>query len=253
MEVPLTKIVAALVLPPAGNFLLAVVGLALWRRMRLLAILLLATSIATLYLFSLPKVGNALYASLETLPARVPGAPVAADVGAIVVLAGGRASDAPEYGGETVGFQSLERLRYAARLHRETGLPLLVSGGRVLEAEPNSEAALIRDVLAQDLGVSVRWLEERSRNTAENARYSAELLAAENVAAVILVTHATHMPRAVEQFENHGLRVDAAPTGRSGQRTVVAVLDWIPSAAALDRSRIALHEYLGRMWYRIRY
>lgn len=253
MEVLLTKIAAALILPPGGNFLLLVVALVLWRRARRLAIPLLLVSIVTLYIFSMPKVGNALYASLEIVPARLPGAPVADEVGAIVVLAGGRNSNAPEYGGETVADPSLVRLRYAARLQRETGLPLLVSGGRVFEVEPASEAALMGDVLEQELQVPVRWLEEGSRNTAENARNTAELLRDENIAAVILVTHAAHMPRALEAFESEGLRVHPAPTGRRPQQTEAVVLDWLPSPGALGASRAALHEYLGRIWYRIRY
>jgi uncharacterized SAM-binding protein YcdF (DUF218 family) len=254
MGVLLTKIVAALLLPPGGNLLLGVAGLALWRRARMLALLLLVASFVTLYILSTPKVGDALFEGLESFPARLPEAALAEEVGAIVVLGGGRNRNAPEYGGETVASPSLVRLRYGARLQRETGIPLLVSGGTVFELEPASEAALMADVLENELKVPVRWLEERSRNTAENASYTAELLRKENIAAVILVTHAAHMPRAAEAFEGQGVRVYAAPTGRrSGQGTTIPVLRWLPSAGALDRSRIALHEYLGRIWYRIRY
>ena len=179
---------------------------------------------------------------------------MAEDTAAIVVLAGGRNANAPEYGGETVASASLVRLRYGARLQRETGLPLLVSGGRVYAVEPASEAALIKDVLENELKVPVRWLEERSRNTAENASYTAELLRGEGIAAVLLVTDAAHMPRAAEAFEKQGVVVYAAPTGRrAGHRTSTTVLDWLPSSGALDRSRMALHELLGRVWYRIRY
>ena len=252
MDIFITKVAAALILPPSGNFLLAVVGLALWQRRRLLAVVLLATSIVTLFLFSMPIVGNALYTSLETYPVRFPGTPIPADVGAIVVLAGGRSSNAPEYGGETVSSQSLVRLRYAARLHRETGLPLLVSGGSVRD-EQISEAVLMKDVLEQELGAPVRWLEERSRNTAENARYSADLLRGENITVVILVTHAAHMPRAVEQFYDHGVSVVARPTGKSERGMHGSLLEWIPSAGGLEASRAAMHEYVGRIWYRIRY
>jgi uncharacterized SAM-binding protein YcdF (DUF218 family) len=63
-----------------------------------------------------------------------------------------------------------------------------------------------------------------------------------------------HMPRAAEAFEEQGMRVYAAPTGyRSGARGAASVRDWLPSASALEKSRQALHETLGRLWYRIRY
>jgi len=254
MGVLLTKIVATLVLPPGGNLILGVMGLALLRRAKALAVSLLIVSFATLYLFSIAKVSDALFEAVESYPGRLPGAALADDVGAIVVLAGGRNPNAPEYGGETVSFPSLERLRYAVRLHRETGLPLLASGGRVRGEEPTSEAALMRDVIENELGVPVRWIEERSRNTAENASYTAEILRGDDIGSVILVTHAAHMPRAVESFEAEGIVVYAAPTGRrTWHRGDDSELDWLPSSGALDRSRIALHEMLGRVWYRIRY
>ena len=254
MGLLLTKIVAALVLPPGGNVLLGVAALAIRRRAKFLAMLLLLSSFVSLYAFSIPKVGDALLAAVESVPARLAGAALAGEVAAIVVLAGGRNANAPEYGGETVSSPSLVRLRYAARLQRETGLPLLLSGGRVYGVEPASEAALMKQVLENELKVPVRWLEERSRNTAENASYSAELLGAEGITAILLVTDAAHMPRALEAFEKQAVVVYAAPTGRrAGGRTGTGVLDWLPSAGALDRSRMALHELLGRVWYRVRY
>lgn len=254
MEILLTKIAAALILPPGANLILGITGIALLRRATFIATLLLVTSFLSLYVLSTPTVGDALFETVESYPARLPGAELAPDVGAIVVLAGGRNANAPEYGGETVAFPSLVRLRYGARLQRETGLPVLVSGGKVHGTEPTSEAALIGDALENELGVAVRWLEERSRNTAENARYSAQLLRGENIPAIILVTHAAHMPRAAAAFENEGVRVHAAPTGRrTGNRASAGILDWLPSSGALDRSRIALHELAGRIWYRIRY
>lgn len=253
MELFFVKALAALVLPPGVNIVLGIIGLALWRRARVVSAVLLAIAIVTLGLLSVPRVADLLYASVESFAPRPPGAAVAEGVGAIVVLAGGRMANAPEYGGETVSGYSLERLRYGARLSRETGLPLLLSGGRVYD-EPASEASLMRDVLVDELGVPVRWLEETSRNTAENARYSAEILATENIAAIILVTHAAHMPRSVQAFESQGVQVYAAPTAyRSGNRPGAGLTDWLPSADALERSRAALHERLGSVWYNIRY
>jgi uncharacterized SAM-binding protein YcdF (DUF218 family) len=253
MELFFVKAAAALVLPPGGNIVLALVALVLWRRARTLAAVLMMTSLVSLLLLSTPRVADALYAGLESFTPRLPGAPVPEDVGAIVVLAGGRSGNAWEYGGETVSHGTLVRVRYGARLQRETGLPLLLSGGIVF-ADATSEAELMRDVLENDFRVPVRWLEKRSRTTAENAQFSAELLKKEGIEAVLLVTHAMHMPRAVDVFEAQGVRVYAAPTGfRSGVRGDAGVLDWLPSAGALEKSQTALHEYLGRLWYALRY
>ena len=257
MELLVVKILSALVLPPGGNIVLAVVALGLWRRLRAVAVILMTISLVTLYLFSTPKLSDFLFESVESVHPRLPGAALAENVGAIVVLAGGRNTNAREYGGETVSLPSLVRLRYAARLQRETGLPLLVSGGRVYGIESTSESALMKDVLEQELHASVRWLEERSRTTAENAAYSAELLGKENIPAIVLVTEAAHMPRSVEAFEKQGIAVYPAPTGHRGgqgsQGGRAGILDWLPSSKALDKSRAALHELLGRAWYALRY
>ena len=253
MEIVLVKALASLILPPGGNIVVGFAGLALWRRARALAAVLVGVSLAALLVLSTPRVAEALYTGIESFAARAPGAAVAENIGAIVVLSGGRNRNAAEYGGESVARDTLERLRYAARLERETGLPLLLSGGSVL-GDATTLAALMRDVLVEDFDVPVRWLEDRSRNTAENAAYSAELLAGEGIEAIFLISDASHMARAVAAFEAQGLEVYAAPTGfHSGGSRRGGLLEWLPSTVALDMSRRVLHEYLGRLWYRLRY
>ncbi|MDX1434655.1 MAG: YdcF family protein [Gammaproteobacteria bacterium] len=253
MEILLTKIAAALVLPPGVNIVLGIIGLALWRRMRVLALLLCALSFGGLLVLSMPTVGNALIADLERFPARAPGAVVPANAGAIVVLGGGRYAGAPEYGGDTLSHAALERVRYAARLHKETGLPLAVSGGVVLDEGAVPEAALMRDVLVGEFGVPVRWVEDASRNTQENADNVTRLLGAEGITSALVVTHALHMPRALEAFERAGMIVYAAPTGFDGTTRGRGIFDWLPSIGGLEDSTRALHERLGQVWYRLRY
>lgn len=253
MELILVKAAAALVLPPGGNIVLGIAGLVLWRRARVPAAILITVSLASLLVLSTPRAADALYKGLESFEPLTPAAAVADEIGAIVVLSGGRNGNAREYGGETVAHRTLVRLHYGARLQRETGLPLLVSGGSVF-GDSTPEADLMRNVLEEDFNVPVRWLENRSRTTAENAQFTAELLAREGVTAILLVTHAMHMLRAAEAFENQGVRVYAAPTGfQFGGRADSGIFDWLPSASALEKSRTALHEYLGRLWYGIRY
>lgn len=253
MDIFFTKIAAALLLPPGVNIALGIVGLALWRRARLLALVLCMLSFGGLLVLSMPKVGNALLADLERFPARAPGAAVPEEVKAIVVLGGGRNRNAPEYGGETVWVDTLQRLRYAARLHKETGLPIAVSGGVVLGDESVPVAKLMRDVLVDEFAVPVRWVEDASRNTQENADNVTRLLAAEGIGGVLVVTHAAHMLRSLEAFERAGMHPYPAPTiftsGDGGQ----GILDWLPSIGGLAESTYALHEQLGRVWYRWRY
>jgi uncharacterized SAM-binding protein YcdF (DUF218 family) len=253
VELLLVKMVTALVLPPGFVLLLGVLGLVLLRRRRVWGTGLLGASLALLWLLSAPAVGRVLLHGLETYPALDTRALAAAEAGAIVILAGGRERAAPEYGGETVSRMTLVRLRYGARLYRQTGFPVLVSGGRVFGGG-RSEASLMRTALAEDFDVPVRWVEGESRNTAENARLSAKVLNESGVRRVILVTDAWHMPRAVSAFERAGLQVVAAPTRfhlRDPGKPFP--LRWLPDADALLMSARALHEYVGRVWYVLRY
>lgn len=247
----LKKIVAALILPPAGPVLLAFAGLWLassrsqrWRRAGLW---LTSLSLLGLLALSLPLVGNALMAPLERYPAITPAQ--LKQVQAIVILGGGTYSNAPEYGGDTVGHASLERVRYGGRLVKQSGLPLLLSAGAPYGGRAESES--MREVLEQDFGVKVRWIETASRDTAENALFSARMLKKSGVRRIALVSHAWHLPRAIPLFEREGLKVVAAPTGFSTLSPSL-MENLIPSGSAFGNSRKAIHEYLGQIYNRIK-
>ncbi len=241
----LRSLVKALVLPPAGLILLAVFGLLLARRWRRTGRALAALAGATLVLLCLPCVVGALLATLQTYPPLPPDY-AAREAQAIVVLAADLEFPGAEYGGPTVGPLTLQRLRYAARLAGQTGLPVLASGGQVEEGAPPL-AVLMKAVLEEEHGVEVRWIEDASRTTHENARDSAELLLSHGIGKVLLVTHAWHMPRAVAEFRAAGLDVLAAPTAFH-ERPRFEVAAFLPSARALILSRLALHEWLGLAW-----
>ncbi len=191
---------------------------------------------------------NALARSLEPPPV------TASDLKraqAIVILAGGNNRGAPEWGGETVKTYTLQRLRYGARLARETGLPILVTGGRP-EASRFAEAALMRDVLVKEYNLEVRWVDVEAMTTGENAIMAAKELKAAGLSRVALVTDAIHMPRSRQVFESTGLEVIACPTAYAGQRPF-APYQLVPGAAALQLSQGALREWVSRGYYLLRY
>lgn len=253
MEIYLTKALASLILPPGGNIVLALLGLVLLIRYRALAVVLLLVSVCSLYALSTPIVAGALSARVESLSPYPLKSPGAKDAGAIVVLGGGRTEYAPEYGGQTVSKESLERVRYAARLYRKTGLPILVTGGTDSSAS-EAGATLMKTALQDDYKISVKWTEVRSRTTEENARYSAQILKSEGIGTVYLVSHAAHLPRGVASFKRYGIRAIPAPTAyRRSASGSYSLLDYFPSADSLDISADMLHELLGDVWYRLRY
>ena len=239
------QLVKWLVLPPGGPLLLGLAGIAMTPRCPRAGKALMIVCVATLLLLSMPAVGGFLIRCLDRTPALDPSQVGKAQ--AIVILSGGTRRNAPEYGGPTLGTIALERIRYGARLARETGLPVLVSGGRVRQAPP--EALLMRDVLTREFGVPVRWVETRSQNTHQNAINSAAILKASGVQQVILVGHSFDFPRTRIEFEAAG--IDAIPAPIDIPPTLPTVFgDFLPSASGLQLSHYALYEILANALYR---
>jgi uncharacterized SAM-binding protein YcdF (DUF218 family) len=170
---------------------------------------------------------------------------------AMIVLGGGSYADAPEYGTDTVSSISLERVRYAARLYRLTGTPIMVSGGSPTGTR-SSEAEQMRDVLIQELTTPVTWLESASNSTLESAILCEKILHEEGIKKVLLVTHAFHMRRARSAFEHAGLEVVPAPIGfvAPGRNLIMQM---VPNAEALRLTHRAWREAFGLAWYRIRF
>ncbi len=236
----------AFLLPPGSLLVLAAVGLVLRRFRPRLGATLLVLSWVLLATLSMPICSNWLAGTLEHAPA-VDTRGALPEAGAIVVLGGDVYSGAPEYGGDTVGVLTLMRLRYGAWLQRKTGAPLLVTGGRVQENyRPLGD--MMAETLRDEFGVPVRWIENQSRNTAANAKQSAEILREAGVTRIYLVTSATHIPRARAAFEAEGLEVISAPTGVA-KNLGPKPGDFLPRAGALLDSTFAIHEWLGRAWY----
>jgi uncharacterized SAM-binding protein YcdF (DUF218 family) len=136
----------------------------------------------------------------------------------------------------------LFRSRYGARLARATGLPVAVAGGAPTGGTP--EAETMRETLVADFGVTPRWMETTSRDTAENAALLAPTLKAAGVTHITLVTHAWHMRRAEDAFARQGLSVLPAPT-RYTPPFYGDLLQWLPDATAMRNSMLAMHEWLG--------
>lgn len=248
-----TKVVGLLLTPPAVILLIALLGFLLRLRWPGVGGAIVALAFALLLVLSIPLTGYQLLSALEAgvrpLPILSPDA-ARRQADAIVVLGGGRIADAREYGGDTVSHFTLERLRYAARLHRATGLPILVSGGAPF-GEKITEAELMRQALERDFQVRAKWLEDRSRTTYENAVYTKAMLAGAGARRVFVVTHAWHVPRALWAFADAGLDATMAPTlmTRYGAATV---FDYLPSATGLALSSRAISERLGLWWYQAR-
>lgn len=244
----ITNLISAFLLPPLNLILLGALGVLVLKRRPVLGKLLIITALSLLYLLSTPLVAKTALQTLET-SFSLPDSANSNSAQAIVVLGGGAYFNAIEYGGPTVGHATLERLRYAAHLHRLTGKPILVSGGDP-QGSGTPEAIQMKAVLENDFRVPVKWTEETSDNTRQNAYNSFALLKKDGVTRIYLVTHAWHMPRASREFERAGFKVIPAATAYTTQHQI-GVLAFIPSAGALRQSQLFLHEVIGIWWYRL--
>jgi uncharacterized SAM-binding protein YcdF (DUF218 family) len=247
----LTNIGASFLLPPLNLLLLGAIGFCLrnrWPRVgnvlgfgALLVLLGLSTQAGARLLIAPLEAQTRPLQSLKGVNAQ-----------AIVILGGGRLKNAPEYAGRDIpSLHTLARLAYGAKLHRETHLPILVTGGAP-DGGRESEAAVMARALREDFATPVHWLEQDSNNTAENALHSVPLLKQAGVKRILLVTDAMHMPRAHTMFRQYGIQIVAAPT-RFVSAAPWSVADFIPKASALANSHYALHEWIGLYVYRYRH
>jgi len=235
---------SSVLLPPTSLIALTLLGVLMLKRRRTTGLTLIVCSQVLLAAFSMPVVANALGRSLEPPPVLIEQIKRAQ---AIVVLGGGRNLGSPEWGGETVNDYTLRRTRYGARLARETGLPVYVSGGKPTGGQL-AEGTLMRELMAREFNEPVKWVDAAAETTREQALIVARDLKAQQIGRIALVTDAVHMPRAQRAFELAGLAVISAPTGYTAQRPF-APYQLIPGPAALRHSHVALREWASQLHY----
>jgi len=248
-----SKLLSQLLLPPGGLILLLLLGFLFCKR--LFGRLLVVFSLMMFWALSTEVVRDIL-----TRPLEFQYAPLAVQIEkpeatAIVLLGGGVYEKAPEYGAQDA-LQSYAMMRtiYAAKLAKQTGMAVYATGGRPLHTHQDAEGDVMRSWLI-DFGVNEKhvFAEKFANNTWENARYIKSMLEKRGVKRIWLVTSAWHMPRAVRCFEMQGLTVIPAPTDYLTKQGTYDLRSYLPAGSAFHESVLALHEYLGFLFYAIRY
>lgn len=255
MSILLDKVLSTLAFPlgMALSGMLAAAVLLIFRLRRSALVLMLAM-LAVLWTASMPVTAQFLLGTLERQhPAMLVETYPQADV--VVVLGGGLsmpddANPYPDFG------ESSDRIFHAYRILK-TGKArkVLLSGGSVFDPDAQySEAHAMADLLAS-LGIerAVMLIEGASRNTYENARNSAVLWKEQGFASGLLVTSASHMPRALATFRKAGLPLEPTSTDANhGGGSAPFPLPFLPDAESLDFTTKALKEWLGLLVYRWR-
>jgi uncharacterized SAM-binding protein YcdF (DUF218 family) len=210
---------------------------------------LTAAGVVSIALFGFFPIGDALLLLLEE---RFP--PWDAGRGApdgIIVLGGAIHAERSEAAGRPVLNTSGERMTGAAELARRypTARVVFTGGtgslfGTAVEAD---HAAAAFESMGVARGRVV--LEGRSRSTAENATYTAALVAPKPGERWLLVTSAWHMPRSVGAFRQAGFPVEAYPVDHRVLRRDLLLLSG-SAAHGLGRADMALREWVGLIVYR---
>ena len=251
----LTKLAGAALKPLSLILLMLLVGLLLaglaWGRpqQRRIGLSLIGLATLALALIAWWPISARLIESLEQQYPAMTAEALPNNVSAIIVLGGGGSEDSTIPLTSQLGQSSLQRLAEGVRLWRLRPEARLVTSGS--SASGRAQALIAAD-LAAALGVPPESIEPmpEPRNTLEEAASFAELqtlLALQGP--VLLVSSASHLPRAVKIFEQAGVAVIPAPTGhRAIARDLNRPGDFAPSAESLRTTEAAWHEYLGRLW-----
>jgi len=248
------ELAKSFLLPPMLFLFLALIGLGISLMWKKLGVTVAAVNMVLLLLCSLPATTKMFMNELQTEPALTEQnlKKTLRKVDALVVLGGGQRPMTPEFEQDTASEYTLERIRYAAWIAKRTGLPLIISGGK-LAKESRPVAEIMQEILQKEFVVIVDHVENTSRNTFENAQNTAELLKEKKINTIALVTHAWHMPRAKKAFEHFDIKVIPAPTAFYRQSSALRISDFVPSTNALLYSSLAFHEIAGQFWYELYY
>jgi uncharacterized SAM-binding protein YcdF (DUF218 family) len=248
----LSKILDILLTPLAWGLGLIVVGLAVRRGGRRSPRFVPWLGVVVLVFFSLEPVSNRLWRALESPARKTFHADASYDV---VILLGGVTDDRVEATwGERAYNHNNERLLETFDLLRAGNAKYaIISGGSTSDVPGDRvEARVLRDQLVSwgiDPGRII--VEDKARNTHENAVLSGAILRAKGWQKVLIVTSAFHMARAYGCFEAEGIAVDTLPVDfRSYASGYPAEI--LPRAEYLEQSTAVLREWAGRGIYKLR-
>lgn len=261
MFVFLSKFLPNFVYPLGLVFILVVLALFLRRRAKLRTVLLAATALIMLVsgnrwvAYSLARSLEWQYLPLNPVPQ--------ADV--IVVLGGGTEFEQyPRPMVESNG--AADRVLYAGKLFKEGKAPhLLLSGGNItwLNGRTTTPAAEMASLLElMDVPENALWLQPKSQNTYEDALYCAEILKAQGITRILLVTSAQHMPRSVALFKHYGFDVIPAPVDYTITQAnwdnlfsfdlQTTLVNLVPNISSMSLTSSVLKEYIGYWVYHFR-
>jgi len=244
----LKKILVPFLLPP-GIFITMLIISGLWSLARKYWKIGLINIFIALLMWSLSTtpVSDMLMRGLEA-DLKIPDNPHG-DV--IILLGGGVYENVPDLSGIGSPREDMTgRILTAVRLQKRLNVPIIISGGAVFKGQ-KAEAPIIKRFLV-DLGVPEGKIivEDKSRDTFENANNTKKICKQKGYSKVMLVTSGLHMKRSVLSFEKVDMKVTPVPANlRTSAGKIYQWYDYLPES--FGNSAFAMHEYLGLLFYKI--
>ena len=230
--------------------LITLAGIAAWRGRRGWSVALSITALCVIGIAGWTNIGQMLLNPLEerfSKPAETP-----ENIAGIIVLGGGLAGAVNlargGYEMEDAGDRFLEAAVLARRLPDAT---IVISGGNGSLIASGEGDAVTAERLLGALGIEKDrlLLESASRNTVENANFTASLLGKRAGERWILVTSAFHMPRSMALFRKAGVNVVAWPVDYRTPGPRGLSLAGRAPITSMDELTLAIREWVGLIAY----
>ena len=193
-----------------------------------------------LLLFSYQPFANFLVQNLEN---QYPKFDYKSNVKYIHVLGSGHNTDVTQPISSQISSAGVKRVLEGVIIHKQMPNSKIIFTG--YEGETNTTNAVMNARLATALGVATKDMIVNGKpvDTKEEALFTKSILGSKPF---VLVTSATHMPRAMMLFHSLGMHPIAAPTNyyKSEFRGYLQV----PKPVYFYISSLAIHEYLGILW-----
>jgi len=171
----------------------------------------------------------------------------------LIVILGGALTQSSTMNPPNLSRNLLERVRFGAFLQRKSNLPILVTG---CGSHPQySEAKKMKEVLEEEFGAKVAYVEEQSNSTKENALFSFEILKKRNISTIALVSNSWHLKRANYLFEKHTFGIEIVPIADffyANQKFETELSDFLPNMSTFYYQRRFYCEIVALLVYRLR-
>ena len=204
----------------------------------------LTMGFSLLFLFSYPPFANFLVKNLEN---QYPKYDYSQAAEYIHVLGNGHNTDESQPISSHLSDGGTKRVLEGVIIHRNMPWTNIIFTG--YEGATSTPNAIMNATLAKELGVyeDEIIINPNPKDTKEEAIFAKSVVGEKPF---ILVTSATHMPRAMMIFKSLGMHPIPAPTDFH-KKEIDSYLK-APNIGSLEKSRLAIHEYLGILWSKIK-